>query len=121
MKKLIVSQKSSKNSLKNYKKALKASRRGHLKSDHFEISFDDKKELIKFMKNFGILSAISIHKPISVLELAKVMGRDLSRLSHLVRFYEEVGVVQMVSTNTGNWSKMRPVVVYDRIEFDLNP
>lgn len=120
MRKLIVSQKSAQKSLANYKNALKDARKGHLKGDLTELSFDDKREFNRFLKNLGVLTTISIHRPKSIAELAKIMGRGSSRLSSIIRFYEEMGLVKMVSTTSKGKLKNRPALRCERIEVQLN-
>jgi predicted transcriptional regulator len=119
MKKLIVSIKSSGDTLDDFKKALKKARKGQLKGDHFELSFDNKKDFDRFVKNLGILSAILIHKPKSVYELAKLIDMDISNLNKLILFFEGVGAISIkVSTVSGRTVKT-PIVEYGQIEFDL--
>ncbi len=119
MKKLIVSIKSSGDTLADFKKALKSARKGRLKGDHFELSFDNKKDFDRFIKNLGILSAILTHKPKSVYELAKLVDMDVSNLNKLIVFFEAVGAISIkISTVSGRTVKT-PVVEYGHIEFDL--
>ncbi len=119
MKKLLVSVKSSAQVLSNFKKALKSARRGTLKNDHFEISFDNKKDFDRFVKNLSVLSAIAIHKPKSVYELAKILKLDISNLSKLITFYETIGVLK-IKTSKHNGRKLNtPIVEFQQIAFDL--
>ncbi len=119
MKKLIVSIKSPSESLSGFRKALKEARIARLKGDHFELSFDNKKDFNRFVKNLGILSAILVHKPKSVYELAKIIDMDVSNLNKLVLFFENVGAVRIKSRNVGGRTVKRPIVAYRHIEFDL--
>jgi predicted transcriptional regulator len=119
MKKLVVSIKSSSESLASFKKALKAARKGQLKKQHYELSFDNKKDFDRFIKNLGILATILTHKPKSVYELAKLVERDVSNLNKLISFFEEIGAVK-IKTHTVNGRAVKtPVVKYEQIEFDL--
>jgi predicted transcriptional regulator len=119
MKKLIVSIKSSSETLSEFKKALKEARKGRLKGDHFELSFDKKKDFDRFVKNLGILSAILVHKPKSVYELAKVVNMDVSNLNKLILFFETVGAIKIKTSTVGGRTVKTPVVEYEQIEFDL--
>lgn len=119
MKKLIVSIKSSSETLANFKKALKDSRKGRLKGEHYELSFDNKKDFDRFVKNLGILSAILVHKPKSVYELAKLVGMDISNLNKLILFFETVGAIKVKTAIVGGRTVKTPVVEYEQIEFDL--
>ena len=119
MKKLIVSIKASGETLLDFKKALKNARKGRLKNDHFELSFDNKKDFDRFVKNLGVLSAILTHKPKSVYELAKLVNMDVSNLNKLIIFFEAAGVITIkISTVSGRTVKT-PIVEYGHIEFDL--
>ncbi len=119
MKKLIVSIKSSSESLSDFRKALKEARKGRMKGNHFELSFDNKKDFDRFVKNLGVLSAILIHKPKSVYELAKLIEMDVSNLNKLVSFFEDVGALKVKSAKIEGRTVKTPVVEYDHIEFDL--
>lgn len=119
MKKLIVTIKSSSESLADFKKALKAARKGDLKGDHFELSFDNKKDFDRFVKNLGILSSILVHKPKSVYELAKLVNMDVSNLNKLIVFFENVGAIKIKTSLVAGRTVKTPVVEYDQIEFDL--
>lgn len=119
MKKLIVSIKSSSETLSDFKKALKDARKGRLKGDHFELSFDNKKDFDRFVRNLGILSAILIHKPKSIYELARLVDMDVSNLNKLILFFEVVGAIRIKTSTVGGRTVKTPVVEYEQIEFDL--
>ncbi len=119
MKKLIVSIKSSSETLSDFKKALKAARKSRLKADHFELSFDNKKDFDRFVKNLGILSAILIHKPKSVYELAKLVDMDVSNLNKIILFFETVGAIKIKTSTVSGRTVKTPIVEYEQIEFDL--
>ncbi len=103
----------------DFKKALKSARKGRLKADHFELAFDNKKDFDRFVKNLGVLSAILIHKPKSVYELAKLVDMDVSNLNKLILFFETVGAIKIKTSRIGGRSVNTPVVEYEQIEFDL--
>jgi predicted transcriptional regulator len=119
MKKLILSIKSSSETLSDFKKALKEARKGRLKGEHYELSFDNKKDFDRFVKNLSILSAILIHKPKSVYELAKLVGMDVSNLNKLIVFFETVGAIKIKTSTVAGRTIKTPIVEYDQIEFDL--
>ncbi len=120
MKKLIVSIKSPAQSLSEFKKALKDARKGRLKDDHYEISFDNKKDFDRFAKNLSILSAILTHKPKSVYELSKIIDMDVSNLNKLIVFFESVGAIKIKTSQEAGRAVKMPIVEYGQIEFDLN-
>lgn len=119
MKKLIVSIKSSSDTFSDFKKALKEARRGKLKGEYYELSFDNKKDFDRFVKNIGILSAILNHKPKSVYELAKLVNMDVSNLNKLIIFFETVGAIKIKTAQQSGRTVKTPVVEYEQIEFDL--
>ena len=119
MKKLIVSIKSSSETLAEFKKALKSARKGRLKEDHFELSFDNKKDFDRFVKNLGILSAILTHKPKSIYELAKLIDMDISNLNKLVAFFETIRAIKIKTSTVSGRTVKTPIVEYGHIEFAL--
>jgi predicted transcriptional regulator len=119
MKTLTVSIKSSHEVLQNFSKAFKAVSQKKMKGTHFEISFDNKKDFDRFVKNIGILSLISKLKPNSVYELAKLADMDVSNLNKIILFFEEAGVIRVIRTKVAGRTVAKPVVEYDKIEFDL--
>lgn len=119
MKKLIVSIKAPSQTLSEFKKALKDARKGKRKHDHFEISFDNKKDFDRFTKNLGVLAAILTHKPKSIYELAKLIEMDVSNLNKLIAFFESIGVVTVKTSQVSGRAVKMPVVEYEQVEFDL--
>jgi predicted transcriptional regulator len=120
MKKLIVTVKSSSQTLSEFKNALKAARKGRLKEDHFEISFDNKKDFDRFAKNLSVLSAILTHKPKSIYELAKLIDMDVSNLNKLIAFFVSVGAIRIKTSQESGRAVKTPIVEYGQVEFDLN-
>lgn len=119
MKKLIVSIKSSGEALSDFKKNLKRARKGKLKGEHYEISFDTRKDFDRFVKNLSILSAILTYKPKSIYELAKHVDMDVSNLNKIILFFESVGAVTIKTSTVSGRTVKKPVVEYGQIEFDL--
>lgn len=119
MKRLIVSLKTADEIFVGFKKALHKAKKNKLKSSHFEISFDNKKEFDRFVRNIDILKYILVYKPKSVYELAKITKIDVSNLNKVILFFEEVGALKVkITTESGRTVKM-PVVEYQTIEFNL--
>ena len=119
MKKLIVSLKSPGESLKGFEKALAAARKGKKSEPHFEVSFDNRRDFEKFVRNISILISIQQLKPTSINELAKLIEKDQSTLNKLIIFFEEVGVVKIKEGRVNGRAVKTPRVEYDRIEFKL--
>ena len=119
MKKLIVSLKSPTESLEDFKKALSSARKGKLQGDHYQIAFDNKKDFSKFIKNIDLLMTIQSLKPSSVYELAKILGKDQSNINKTISFFESDGIVKIKESKRNNRTVKKPVVDYQKIEFDL--
>lgn len=116
---LTVSIKSSHEVLHDFSQAFKATSQKKLPRTHYEISFDNKKDFDRFVKNIGILSLITKLKPKSVYELAKIADIDVSNLNKIILFFEEAGVIKVLRTKVSGRTVALPVVEYDKIEFDL--
>lgn len=119
MKKLIVSIRSSSESLAGFKKALKAARKGRLTSDHNEVSFDNTKDFDQFVRHLRILSAILAHKPKSVHALSKIVDMKVSDLNKLIVFFETAGAITIKTSTVAGRKVKTPLVDYQQIEFDL--
>lgn len=119
MKHLIVSLKTADEVFVDFKRALKKARKGKVKAPHFEISFDNKKDFDRFVRNLYILKYILIFKPKSVYELAKISKVDVSNLNKVILFFEEVGALKVKTTILAGRTVKMPVVEYDTVEFNL--
>jgi len=119
MRKLIISLKSSTEVLNDFKDAFKKVRDKKIKSQHFELSFDNRKDFNKFIRNLDILSIIINFNPASIYELAKILDKDLSNLLKILKFYEVYGVLTLKKKVNGERSKSVPKVNFQKIEFDL--
>ena len=96
IKKLIVSCKISDQVFEDFKNAAKMVKRGKFKGvPQYEVSFDNKADFNRFVRNISVLSAIIVFKPRSVYELAKVMDTDVSNLNKTIQFFEEIGVIKI--------------------------
>jgi len=120
MKKLIVSMKSTEDIFSDFKKKASQIRQGKSpKTAHYEISFETKKDFNKFVKNMYILMAILNYKPHSIYQLAKIIDRDLSNIKKVVAFFEDVGAIKIKEEKVSGRTVKRPVVDYDKVEFNL--
>lgn len=120
MKKLIISMKSNKDIFSDFKKvAKKIKSKKSKKSGHYEISFESDKDFNHFVKNISILKTILNLKPHSVYQLAKLEKRDLSNIKKIVIFFEELGAIQIREEVVSGRKVKRPIVNYDKIEFNL--
>lgn len=120
MKKLIVSLKTPGQTLGDFEKALRNARKKKLKTPHFEVSFDNKKDFERFMRNISILVSIQQLKPNSIYELSKLIDKDQSSLNKLILFFEEIGVVRIEERKVNGRYVKSPKVEYGSIEFNLD-
>lgn len=112
--------KSTEDMFEDFKRAAsKVKKRKKFELPHYEISFESKKDFNKFVKNMYILMAILNDKPRSIYQLAKVIDRDLSNIKKVVTFFEEIGAIQIKEEKVSGRKVKRPVVDYDKVEFNL--
>lgn len=120
MKELVVSCKTADQVFKDFKSAANKVRRGTFKGDtEFEVSFDNKADFNRFVRNIPTLSAILTFKPRSVYELAKLTDTDVSNLNKVIQFFEDIGVVRIKTTKVDGRTVRQPRVEYDEVTFKL--
>ena len=120
MKKLVVSCKTADQVFEDFKKAASRVRRGKVHGEtEYEVSFDNKADFNRFVKNIPVLSAIIVFRPRSVYELAKLTDTDVSNLNKVIQFFEEIGVIRIKTSNIGGRTVKRPHVEYDEVTFRL--
>jgi len=120
MKKLVVSCKTADQVFEDFKRAAKIVRRGAFKGEsEFEVSFDNKADFNRFVRNIPVLSAIIVFKPRSVYELAKLTDADVSNLNKIIQFFEEIGVVTIKTMKCAGRTLKQPHVEYDEVTFRL--
>lgn len=120
MKKLIVSMKPLDDMFSDFKRVATNIKKGKgPKSTHYEISFESESDFNKFIKNIKILMAILHHKPESVYELSKLCNQDLANLKKVLKFFEDIGALQIEHKIKNGRKLNKPIVDYSKIEFDL--
>lgn len=120
MKKLVVSCKTADQVFEDFKRAAKAVRRGTFRGEvEYEVSFDNKADFNRFVRNIPVLSAIIVFKPRSVYELAKLLGTDVSNLNKVILFFEEIGVITIKAMKSAGRILKQPHVEYDEVTFRL--
>ncbi len=120
MKKLIISMKPTSEIFEDFKSmAKKIKQKKTPKNPHYEIAFESQKEFNHFLKNIGVLMTILNAKPHSIYQLAKLANRDLANIKKVVTFFEEIGAIKIKEQTVSGRKVKKPVVEYDKIEFDL--
>ncbi len=120
MKRLVVSCKTADQVFDDFKGAmLRAQKRKFKGEPEYEVSFDNKADFNRFVRNIPILSAIIVFKPRSVYELAKLTGLDVSNLNKTIQFFEEIGVIRVKTAKVSGRAVKQPHVEYDEVTFRL--
>lgn len=120
MKRLVVSCKTADQAFEDFKKVARKVQRGSFRGEtEYEVSFDNKADFNRFVRNIPILSAIIIFKPRSVYELAKLIGIDVSNLNKTIQFFEEIGAVKVKTSKMAGRTVKQPHVEYQEITFRL--
>lgn len=120
MKRLVVSCKTADQVFDDFKSAAKRVLSGKTKGDvEYEVSFDNKTDFNRFVRNIPVLSAIIVYKPRSVYELAKLTKLDVSNLNKIIQFFEEVGVIKITTSEVDGRKVKRPQVEYNEVTFRL--
>ena len=117
---LVVSCKTADQVFADFKRAAQRVRRRKFQGPgEFEISFYNKADFNRFVRNIPVLSAIIAYKPRSVYELAKLTEVDVSNLNKTIQFFEEIGVIQIKTTTVAGRTVKQPQVEYDEVTFKL--
>jgi predicted transcriptional regulator len=120
MKRLVVSCKTTDQVFADFKKAAKKVISGLASGDaEYEVSFDNKTDFNRFVRNIPVLSAIIVYKPRSVYELAKLTKLDVSNLNKTIQFFEDIGVIKVKTSEVDGRVVKRPHVEYDEVTFRL--
>lgn len=120
MKKLIISVKPTTTALNEITKRLKVAekKKGNV-SPHYEISFTEMKHFKKFVSNIDILTSVQLLKPKSIYELAGLIQKDVGNLNKLLSFFEQLGVLEFKTSRKNGRIVKKPVIPYNKIEFNL--
>ena len=121
MKKLIVSLRTTADAMNDLKKRLRdvKKKKGNVDT-HYEISFTDKKDFDRFVKDIDILRAIQVFKPQSIYDLARLLQKDTANLNRLIKFFDDIGAITIKKQESSGRMQNKPVVNYTKIEFDLS-
>lgn len=120
MKKLVVSCKTADQVFADFKRAARRVQRGTFHGEaEYEVSFDNKADFNRFVKNLPVLSSIIALKPHSVYELAKFTGIDVSNLNKIILFFEEIGVVRVKTAKVAGRTVKQPHVEFQEVTFRL--
>jgi len=120
MRKLIISVKSNQQFMNDAKSVMKSLKNGiRPKHNHYEISFESRKDFNKFVQNVPILTMILNEAPESIYELSKIADMNVSNLRRIVSFFEQIGAITIEENHVDGRAVKKPVISYEKIEFDL--
>ena len=120
MKRLVVSCKTSDQVFADFKRAAKGVQRGTFKGEpEYEVSFDNKTDFNRFVRNIPVLSAIIAFRPRSIYELAKLTKTDVSNLNKVIQFFADIGVITVKTSRVSGREVKRPLVEYEEVTFRL--
>ena len=88
---------------------------------HEGVYFDsiDNMRAILTHKRLSILKAIRQHKPKSVYELARILGRDLKNVNQDLKLLSEIGLVTLEKRETDK-KRIVPYVDYSKILLEIS-
>lgn len=66
-----------------------------------------------------ILHTIKASKPKSIYELAKILQRDFKSVNNEIKMLEKFGFIDLISEKSGERERLRPVVVVDSIQLNI--
>ena len=82
-----------------------------------KISFSQKRDFERFVKNMEILNTIKSSNPQSIYALAKLEKKDVANVAKIVSFYEKLGVLKMKLSLLRGRKVKTPFVEFDQISF----
>ncbi|MDP6626114.1 MAG: hypothetical protein QGG87_06680, partial [Nitrospinota bacterium] len=71
------------------------------------------------ISNIDVLTSIQLLNPKSIYELARMMQKDVGNLNKLINFFEQLGALEIKEKQVNGRTVKKPVVPYQKIEFDL--
>jgi len=67
-----------------------------------------------------LLCICKIKQPESIYKLAKLLGRDFKAVRHDVKFLEELGLIELVTSYKKKRERLRPIIETDEIVIHIN-
>ncbi|MBF0360548.1 MAG: hypothetical protein HQK49_06015 [Oligoflexia bacterium] len=120
MKKLIITMKPTSDMFNDFINSWKQLEKNAMTNhNHYEISFENRKDYERFVKNVHILILIVKFKPKSVYELSKISQMDLANLKKIIKFFVNIGAIHIKEKTVNGKHLKMPIIDYSKIEFDL--
>jgi predicted transcriptional regulator len=70
-------------------------------------------------KRMTLLHAVKQHKPDTIHELARLLGRDIKNVSDDLKYLAELGLVSLDKSAEGSGRKVAPRVKYEKIRLEI--
>jgi predicted transcriptional regulator len=67
-----------------------------------------------------ILDVIKSKNPKSIYEISKITQRDFKSVSEDVKLLEQFGFIDLIQEKTGKRQRLKPVIVVDSINIEIN-
>jgi len=85
-----------------------------------QITLRSKREYLRFFAHLPLLREIREIAPASLYEFAIATGRDVSNLHKVMKFYQNLGVVELASTSLGKRRRTQPKVLLYQFSLELS-
>ncbi len=120
VKKIDIGIKDMKESLKDFAEAYKSAEAGKPVRKEEGLYFEsiDNMRAILTNNRLLLLKAIREHRPHSIYELAKILGRDLKKVNQDLKLLSEIGLVTLEKTETDK-KRVKPHVHYAKILLEI--
>lgn len=67
-----------------------------------------------------MINVIKNKEPKSIYDLAKILKRDFKSISDDVKLLENFGFIDLIQEKTGKRQRLKPIVVVDTINIEIN-
>ena len=93
-----------------------------LRGDRSDYDFSGLTELRRLLSNekAKILNVIREKNPESIYKLARILGRDFKAVREDIKLLEHYGFIELKSETKGKRRRLRPVVVIDNLQININ-
>jgi predicted transcriptional regulator len=109
-----------KSAIEAMKKVLKTGK-SDIRDD--ELICDSMDAMLKIMSKsrFDVFAAIVEHRPDSLYELAKSLGKDAGNVLRDAKALESLGLIKLIQAKDGDRERLKPEALYDKIVFEFEP
>lgn len=101
----------------------KAIRTGMADVNDDEMVCDSMASLLKLMSKsrFEVFAAIVEHRPHSLYELTKILGKDQANVLRDARALASLGLIKLKTEKEGKREKLKPIALYDKVVIEFEP